>query len=67
MARSWITFSSSKLKTNLPPINNALEKVLNLSGVYFNWKENGSRDLGMIAEEVAEIIPEVVAYKEKGK
>jgi flagellar biosynthesis chaperone FliJ len=37
-----------------------------LRGIYFDWKENGTHDIGMIAEEVGEIIPEVVDYEENG-
>jgi hypothetical protein len=38
--------------------------VQGLRGVYFNWKSNGKHDIGLIAEEVAEVIPEVVGYEE---
>jgi hypothetical protein len=41
--------------------------VEGLRGVYFDWKSNGKHDIGLIAEEVAEVIPEVVGYEENGK
>ncbi len=59
--------SSKRWKTNVKPIEGALDKVERLKGVYFNWKKTGKHDIGMIAEEVGEIIPEVVAYEENGK
>ncbi|MCH8295409.1 tail fiber domain-containing protein, partial [Candidatus Poribacteria bacterium] len=37
-----------------------------LRGVYYVWKETGEQHLGLIAEEVGEVIPEVVAYEENG-
>jgi hypothetical protein len=57
--------SSIRWKNNIKPINNALEKVIKLRGVYFNWdKEHGGKyDMGMVAEEVGEVVPEVVSYE----
>lgn len=57
--------SSIRWKENILEIDNALEKVLALRGVYFDWdKEHGSQhDMGFIAEEVGEQIPEIVSYE----
>jgi len=66
IADAWTTYSSKRWKENIILITGALEKVKKLQGVYFNWKETGNHDLGMIAEEVGKIIPEVVAYEENG-
>ena len=38
-----------------------------LRGVYFDWKDSKSHDIGMIAEEVAEVVPEVVFFDESGQ
>lgn len=58
----WIHSSDARLKTNIENINNSLEKVMQLNGVYFNWKNNSdsNRQIGFIAQEVEKIIPEVV-------
>jgi hypothetical protein len=48
------------LKTNIKPISNALENVLKLRGVEFDYKESGSHSLGFIAQEVEKIIPYLV-------
>ncbi len=58
--------SERRWKTNIETIPDALEKVQRLRGVYFDWKGNGQQDIGMIAEEVGEVIPEVVAYEPDG-
>jgi len=60
--------SSIRWKTDITEINNALDKILNLRGVYFNWDEEhgGEYDMGMIAEEVGEYAPEIVNYEEDG-
>ena len=37
-----------------------------LRGVTYDWKASGKHDIGLIAEEVGEVIPEIVAYEENG-
>ncbi|MDH4035226.1 MAG: tail fiber domain-containing protein, partial [candidate division Zixibacteria bacterium] len=44
----------------------ALVTVGKLRGVEYDWKADGKHDIGLIAEEVGEVIPEVVAYEENG-
>lgn len=65
-ANAWKTYSSGRWKTNIRPIENAMDKVLRLRGVYFNWREQGTRDIGLIAEEVGQVVPEVVDYEANG-
>jgi hypothetical protein len=67
---SCVTQSGSdrRLKTNIIPIQHALKKVSNLNGVYFNWvSDSGTsvdletkRQVGIIAQELERILPEVV-------
>jgi len=66
-ANAWQTYSSRKHKTNIETITDAISKVNRLRGVYFDWKSNGKHDIGLIAEEVAEVVPEVVGCAENGK
>ncbi len=66
IADAWTTYSSRRWKTNIRPITGALDKVKALEGVYFDWKANGKHDIGMIAEEVGKVIPELVVYEENG-
>jgi hypothetical protein len=59
----WGTISDARLKTNIAPITNPLDKVLQLNGVSFNWKDPGhgtNREIGLIAQEVYKTLPEVV-------
>ncbi len=60
--------SSIRWKTDVRPIGHPLDKVAQLRGVYFDWdvKHGGHHDLGMIAEEVGEVLPEIVQYEENG-
>jgi len=54
--------SDEKFKYNISPIDNALNKVEKLSGVYFNRNDinNDKRYIGLIAQDVEKIIPEVI-------
>ncbi len=73
-ANSVAGTSDIRFKTNIRPVENALDKVKSLRGVYFNWnqkafpeKEFGAQDeLGFIAQEVEKIVPEIVS-KDKSK
>jgi len=67
IADAWTTYSSKRWKTNIKPIQGALDKVNRLRGVSYDWTADGKHDIGLIAEDVGEIIPEVVAYEENGK
>ena len=55
--------SDIKLKKNITDTKYGLSDVLKLRGVDFDWKEkrDGKHDIGVIAQEVKEIIPEVVS------
>ena len=58
--------SDRKLKTNIKTIDNALHKVLSLRGVEFDRIDTGDHQIGVIAQEVEQIIPDVV-YGEETK
>lgn len=60
--------SSIRWKRNVEQIDNPLYKLSRLRGVYFDWdEEHGSHhDVGMIAEEVGEVLPEIVQYEANG-
>jgi hypothetical protein len=51
-------YSDARLKTNIVTIDKALDKVVKLRGVYFD--KDGKRQIGVIAQEIREVFPEVV-------
>lgn len=59
--------SSAALKTDIEALDGALAKVLRLNGVRFRWRSSSRADMGFIAEEVAEVIPEVVHFDAEGE
>nr|DAP76656.1 MAG TPA: Neck appendage like protein [Caudoviricetes sp.] len=57
-------FSDIRLKTNIEKIENALDKVCQLSG--YTYDMNNKRSTGVIAQEVENVLPEVVQDREDG-
>ncbi len=68
IANSIAGSSDQRFKTNIFPIANPLQKVLQLRGVTFDWKTkdfpsrmfSANRAVGFIAQEVEQVLPEVV-------
>jgi hypothetical protein len=60
--------SSIRWKRDIVEIDDPLGKVNDLRGIYFTWdKEHGGlHDIGMVAEEVGEVLPEIVEYETDG-
>lgn len=58
--------SDERLKYNIRTIKNSLEKVSNLRGVEFEFKKDNKKQIGVIAQEVEKIIPEVVGENPDG-
>tara|TARA_R110002012_G_scaffold30474_1_gene92394 strand:- start:93 stop:1859 length:1767 start_codon:yes stop_codon:yes gene_type:complete len=62
IAYSSTTSSDKRLKENIKPIPYGLKEVLQMNPVEYDWKEkrNKAHDIGVIAQEIEEIIPEIV-------
>jgi endosialidase-like protein/collagen triple helix repeat protein len=60
--------SSRRWKHNITPIGDPLGKIAKLRGVYYDWDKahGGAHDVGMIAEEVGAVLPEIVQYEANG-
>jgi len=58
--------SDERLKENIYPIDNAFDRVNNIEGVYFNWKDKSERNVGVLAQQVEKVLPEVVSQDGNG-
>ena len=67
IADGWDVYSSRRWKTNIHTLDGALDKVEQLRGVSYDRKDTGKHEIGVIAEEVGQILPEVVTYESNGK
>lgn len=65
-AESMVT-SSIRWKENVRTLDRPLQLVEQLRGVRYDWTESGAADVGVIAEEVAEVLPELVEFDEGGQ
>ena len=77
-ANDIVAYSSSdkNWKKNIKPIENAVEKVKQISGNTFEWIEdtnpvgrvhgNKGKDVGVIAQEIEAVLPEIVTTRESG-
>lgn len=64
-APAYFYHSDERLKNNISTIEDPKKILLGLRGVRFDWKETGRRTLGLIAQEVEKILPELVHTDEK--
>lgn len=63
-------FSDQRLKKNIRPINEALDKINKISGVVYQFNEvakqngfdNADQQVGVIAQEIQEVLPEAVKF-----
>jgi hypothetical protein len=62
----WSVYSSRRWKTNIQTLDDALGKVEQLRGVSYELKANGKHEVGVIAEEVGAVVPEVVTWDKNG-
>ena len=61
--------SDNRLKDNITPIEGALDKINQIGGYEFDWNNNSSHsghDVGVIAQEIEAVLPEVVATRDNG-
>jgi hypothetical protein len=73
VAGDVVGYSSSDIryKDNVKPIENALDKIDKIKGYTFEWnelshKQTGKKDIGVIAQEVEEILPEIIDTRDNG-
>jgi len=62
-ATSFNSLSDVSYKEDISPITNVFDILENVNPVKFNWKNNGKKSYGVIAQELEEIIPELVATR----
>ena len=59
-ASQFIYSSDRSLKKDITSLTDPLQKILSLSGYSFTWKSTGKQDIGVIAQEVEKIFPDLV-------
>jgi hypothetical protein len=66
LAKAFVQSSDVSLKTNIEPLQGALERVCALRAVHFSWKsgsdseKTAAREIGFVGQEVEKVLPELV-------
>ena len=66
-AKTITETSDERLKKNIQPLASSLAKLAQLRGVSFKWKdEPQDNQIGLVAQEVEKILPEIVSTDSEG-
>jgi len=65
-ATNFNTTSDATLKTNVETLTGSLDAVKAMRGVSFDWLDNGGSEIGVIAQEVEAVLPDVVSTNDEG-
>jgi hypothetical protein len=57
-------FSDQSLKRSVKPLEGSTQQLMQLNGVQFTWKDTGREDVGLIAQDVQKVYPQVVHEKQ---
>lgn len=68
VANNWSVFSDERLKKNFVPVSESLSKLKQVSGYYYYWKksQDTGRKMGLKAQEVEKVFPEIVTTNSDG-
>ena len=67
VASTFSSSSTARLKRDIVSIDHAVDLVKSMRGVKFNWKSTGIPSIGVVAEEVNKVLPEVVERDSQSK
>jgi hypothetical protein len=59
-ATDFNSASDIKLKENIQKIDDPIDKIIKIDGVRFNWKSDSKPSMGVIAQNIEEVLPELV-------
>ena len=65
-AANFNTTSDATLKTNVETLTGSLDAVKALRGVSYDWIDSGNSEVGVIAQEVEAVVPDVVSTNDQG-
>jgi hypothetical protein len=62
----FTSLSDRSVKDNIQIVSNALDTINQIEGVSFNWKQNGNKSYGVIAQDIEQVLPDVVQTNDEG-
>ena len=66
-ANSFISYSSVRYKDDIEILDDPMSVIQKINGVSFKWKDSGKQDYGFIAEDVGQVLPEIVSWENNEK
>ena len=60
-ATDFNSASDIKLKENIQKIDNPIDKIVKIDGVRFDWKSDNKPSMGVIAQNIEKVLPELVS------
>ena len=63
-ATEFNSLSDETFKENIKPIHNALDLINRIDGISFSWKDNGKESMGVSAQQLQKVIPQIVSDSE---
>jgi len=60
-ATDFNSASDIRLKENIQKIDNPIDKIIKIDGVRFDWKSDNKPSMGVIAQNIEEVLPELVS------
>jgi predicted nucleic acid-binding Zn-ribbon protein len=63
-ATDFNSASDVNLKENIQKIDNPIDKIIKIDGVRFNWKSDNKPSMGVIAQNIEKVLPELVSGEE---
>lgn len=66
-ATNFNSLSDLTKKTEIQTLESALDQIMELRGVSFKWKETGQKSIGVLAQEVEKVLPEIVSTNQFGE
>ena len=58
--------SDIRQKEDIRPIDNALSRIDSIDGVYFTYKDSKEKSIGVVAQDIQKVLPEVVSEDNNG-
>jgi hypothetical protein len=62
---NYYTFSARSIKSDITPLTNSLENICKLNGYSYTITDTGRKSVGLIADEVEQVYPDLVAHDEE--
>lgn len=65
-SHGFLRFSDQDLKFNIAPVEDPLDKINKINGVQYQWIATNKKEIGVIAQEIAQVFPELVKTSDSG-